>query len=97
MIYEDRLVELPEIDHCPVCAQRFTAVAPGMDIETDELPQEGDPSLCINCGSLLIFDANLRQVLPHDGFLDEFDVHTREAILDTQKILRRSITAGLPC
>lgn len=85
-----------EPDCCPVCQQQFTAVSP-VDSSMDELPEEGDPSLCINCGTLLIFDHALRQVLPPAEFLAEFSPAERDAIIEIQKVLRQAITGGSLC
>lgn len=86
------------VEHaCPVCQQKFTATSPAGEYDNEDPPVEGDPSLCINCGTLLVFDADGKQVLPPAEFLDDFDAETKEHILDAQAILRRAISKGLMC
>lgn len=81
---------------CPVCGVPLNGCSP-TDESIDEQPEAGDPTLCSNCGTVLVFDEEGKQVLPPEGFLDDFDPDVKEHILEVQATLRNAITRGLMC
>ncbi|HEY1878489.1 MAG TPA: hypothetical protein VGG68_01005 [Caulobacteraceae bacterium] len=57
------MTRLP-IDHCPYCGKPHDS-ATNADPGRDERPPEpGDASMCIGCGSMLIFDDDLKLSKP---------------------------------
>lgn len=59
---------------CPNCNVWIDACS---NMTSDECPQEGDPTVCLNCSSVLKFGPNL-EVLPSS--LEEFDTETQDYI-----------------
>lgn len=55
--------------NCPQCNKLLTAstAADG----SDRLPEPGDFTMCVYCGTILIFDDELRQRLPTSDELDD--------------------------
>lgn len=45
---------------CPNCGYPLDGAAPANAPESDVSPKEGDLSVCINCGTILQFDANIQ-------------------------------------
>lgn len=54
---------------CPSCGYAFTKASP---LDCDVKPKEHDFSLCISCGALLCFTADLRLVKPTEADLADF-------------------------
>ena len=48
-----------EDDHCPQCGSVINA-ARGCGDDADKSPDPGDVSICVVCGSYLIFDDNIK-------------------------------------
>jgi hypothetical protein len=46
-------------DACRVCGHRLDAA---VSVESCSGPQEGDASICIECGEVTVFDADLRRL-----------------------------------
>lgn len=53
-------------DSCPSCSHPLNAAA---DLLTDAIPQEGDVSLCVNCGIILMFGKRRKLRLPTEDEL----------------------------
>ena len=48
---------LDSVIQCPACGADLTAAYP-VDDDTDEGPQDGDASLCVDCRALLVYSGS---------------------------------------
>jgi len=76
--------------HCPRCGY-YSDAARSIDKEDDAQPTPGDFSLCLNCGTLLRFNARRRLVLPPSelpGPLELVEARVGEMLLRAQSLIR---------
>jgi hypothetical protein len=87
-----RLIYRDEECHCPSCDAKIDA-ATGTD--HNELPKEGDISICLYCGKILTFNKDIKVVGISDQQYTELDFDTKREILRLQKIIiDRSVDRG---
>jgi len=72
---------------CPVCGYHFDACT-SMPDNNDPRPKPGDLSLCINCASVLYFDANMSHVVYEHP--ERLDRQTRAVLARGQEAIRRT-------
>ncbi len=81
---------------CPVCNRKLDAATSVMD---EARPRDGDISICLYCGSLLVFQGG-KPVKPEsiDNILDSMDTETRALVERTQAavLLRERGGATMP-
>jgi len=71
---------------CPVCGYAVDATT---SLASERGPRPGDLSICLSCGALTLFDADLRPLLPvDDATLAEMQVHTRLEIKAARDLIR---------
>ena len=84
-------VKLPP-DECPVCGGHVDAAS---KLGGDAEPKEADATICIHCGSILIFDERLRLRMAEEHERKEIEVipavrKARDAIRDLHERRLRS-------
>lgn len=75
---------------CPFCGYRFDAA--GTSDGSEGAPTAGDPTVCIECARVMIFNADLSTRRPHPGELETLLLTDPEAaadIAETQSRVRR--------
>jgi hypothetical protein len=77
-------------DRCPHCGGRaeFSASTSGEDV----LPVAGDPSICLGCASISVFDKEMKLRAPTKEEFDHFISfpHIQEAIMSVARRNRRN-------
>lgn len=87
----EKMKVLPE-STCPICGYMFDAAS--HPIDENATPKPGDLSLCLKCGELMVFKADM--TLVQAGFKDVMDLKTKEFMLlsRTQKLIREKRPLG---
>lgn len=70
---------------CPCCGYKFNRAS---NTRGTDKPVVGDFSVCINCGALLRFDANLVPVLTDDKFYEDLTDKQQQMVRVIQKFIR---------
>jgi hypothetical protein len=63
--------------YCPTCAVELDCATPA---EVDATPRDGDLTVCMYCGAVLIFTAELRQRPATPAELDSLPPKTRSLV-----------------
>lgn len=75
---------------CPNCSYKLDGAAT-LDPEEECSPREGDISLCINCGQILVFNSSIKLEAITDEIWREIIVHQpieANRILKAQNLIR---------
>lgn len=79
---------------CPKCGDVHDA-ATASDL-SDEAPEPGDFTICVNCGSINRFDDDLHVQFVDQEALDSLDDETRAAVLHAVRAVERMRRFNLP-
>lgn len=70
---------------CPLCGHRFDSA---MGIDTDEGPEEGSLSVCIECAGVHVYNADLTLRSMSEQEWDELPADVRQQLTDAQAAIR---------
>lgn len=68
-----------KLQHCPTCDAKLNA-AMHVDSELSHMPREGDFSICIECGAVLVFDDAQNIELASQELLDNMPALARQEL-----------------